>query len=47
MCKNSGEIRQSDVLWADAKYDSNLHPLMMYDRKPDQVIGSMAVYIEL
>lgn len=47
MCKNLGEIRQSNVLWADAKYDSNLHPLMMYDGKPDQVMGRMAVYIGL
>lgn len=47
MCKDAGEIRKGDVLWADAKYDPAIHPLWMHDNKPDRIMGSMGVYIGL
>ena len=47
ICKDAGRVKNGDVFWADAKYDPNIHPLMMHKGNPDPVIGSMGVYIGL
>lgn len=45
VCKDAGRVRKGDVLWADAKYDPNIHKLWMHDGNPDPVMGSMGVYL--
>ncbi|KAH7405670.1 hypothetical protein DE146DRAFT_778966 [Phaeosphaeria sp. MPI-PUGE-AT-0046c] len=47
ICKDTGRVKDGDVLWADAKYDPNIHPLIIHGGKPDPVMGSMGVYIAL
>ena len=45
VCKDAGRIEKGDVLWANARYDPVLHPLVMHDGKPDMVMGSMGIYV--
>lgn len=47
ICKDAGRVEKGDVLWADAKYDPKVHPLMFHEDIPDAVMGSMGVYIGL
>ena len=45
VCKDAGQIRKGDMLWAETRYDPVLHPLVMHWGKPDPVMGSMGIYI--
>ena len=45
VCKAAGDVRKGDILWAVARYDPVLYPLVMHHGRPDPVMGSMGVYI--
>ena len=45
VCKDGGHVKIGDRLVAEARYDPQLHPLIMHQGKPDPVMGSMGVYI--
>lgn len=47
VCKDAGRVFKGDVLRADAKYDPNVHPLVMHKGKPDPIMGSFGIYIGL
>ena len=45
VCKSAGNIQRGDILWAEARYNPNLHKLVMHDGKPDPVMGSLGIYV--